>query len=183
MNRLLFNLWYLTKPPWDTGITPPELVAFIERHPAGRALDLGCGTGTNVIALARHGWQAVGIDFAWPAIRAARIKARRAGVKVNFLVGDVARPPAGNHFDLVLDIGCYHSLPQERRRIYVKNLEGLLSPGGTWLLYSFLKDEDGGEPGIHEREIGGFSIRFKLASRQDSRDPNGRRSVWLEYRR
>lgn len=37
-------------PPWDTNITPPELVAEVEGPQArtsGRALDLGCGTGTN----------------------------------------------------------------------------------------------------------------------------------------
>src|SRR3989304_5467809 len=32
--RLTFNLWYNWKPPWDTGISPPELIDFISRHPA-----------------------------------------------------------------------------------------------------------------------------------------------------
>ncbi|HZD55845.1 MAG TPA: class I SAM-dependent methyltransferase, partial [Anaerolineales bacterium] len=68
LRRIFFNLWYYREPPWDTGISPPELLAFIESHPAGQALDLGCGTGTNVITLARNGWQVTGVDFAPRAI-------------------------------------------------------------------------------------------------------------------
>ncbi|MCK7512216.1 MAG: methyltransferase domain-containing protein [Desulfobacterales bacterium] len=71
--------------PWDTNITPPEVMEFIAETPPGRALDLGCGTGTNAIALARHGWQATGVDFAPKAVhkaRAARLKP--AGFKNRF---------------------------------------------------------------------------------------------------
>ena len=57
--------------PWDTNITPPEVKEFIAAAPPGKALDLGCGTGTNAITLAQHGWQATGVDFAPKAIRTA----------------------------------------------------------------------------------------------------------------
>jgi len=64
LRRINFNLWYFRRPPWDRGISPPELFDFISKHPAGRAIDLGCGTATNVITLAQNGWQVTGIDFA-----------------------------------------------------------------------------------------------------------------------
>jgi len=54
--RMLYNLMYrFGTPRWDTSITPPEVVAVIEGDtaiPSGRALDLGCGSGRNVIYLA-----------------------------------------------------------------------------------------------------------------------------------
>jgi len=93
LQRLFFNLWYYFNPPWDTGITPPEVVEAIEGPEAlrpGRALDLGCGTGTNSLYLARHGWNVVGVDLAVRAIRQARRKAEEeAGLTVEFHTADV----------------------------------------------------------------------------------------------
>ena len=37
--------------------------------PPSRALDLGCGSGTNCIYLARHGWEVVGVDFSMQGIQ------------------------------------------------------------------------------------------------------------------
>jgi cyclopropane fatty-acyl-phospholipid synthase-like methyltransferase len=59
-----FNRWYFGRPPWDTGVSPPELLAHLDVHAPGRALDIGCGTGTNAITMAQHGWQVTGMDFA-----------------------------------------------------------------------------------------------------------------------
>ena len=79
--RMLYRQMYrFGAPRWDTNITPPEVVAVIEGAaplPAGRALDLGCGTGTNVIYLAQHGWETIGVDFSPVAIQQARQKAKQ----------------------------------------------------------------------------------------------------------
>ena len=89
-NRWKFQWRYWRRQtPWDTQITPPEVMEFIARTPPGKALDLGCGTGTNAITLARHGWQVTGVDFASKAISAARRKAAGAGLKIDFHTADV----------------------------------------------------------------------------------------------
>jgi cyclopropane fatty-acyl-phospholipid synthase-like methyltransferase len=149
IRRLFFELRYLLRnAPWDTGITPPEVMAFLESHPAGRAVDLGCGTGTNAITLARHGWQVTGVDFAAQAVSRARRKARRAGLHITFLHGDVAEMPGvEGPFDLALDIGCFHSLSVERRSHYAAQLARVLRPGASYLLYSFLGPEPAGPDG------------------------------------
>ena len=63
LRKLYYTLFYLKDPPWDTGITPPELLEFITNHVPGSALDLGCGTGTNAITLTKNQWEVIGIDF------------------------------------------------------------------------------------------------------------------------
>ena len=59
-SRLFFRLSYLLGlKPWDSGISPPELVEWVEGPTAmapGRALDIGCGTGTNCAYMLDHGW-------------------------------------------------------------------------------------------------------------------------------
>jgi SAM-dependent methyltransferase len=139
MRRLLFSVWYWLpgRRRWDTGVSPPELERFVGSHPPGRALDLGCGTGTNVVYLARHGWQALGIDFAARAVAKARRRARDAGVVATFLVGDVTRLEVAGPFDLALDLGCLHSIPESGRAGYAAGLARAVRPGGTFLLYAF----------------------------------------------
>ena len=89
--RLMYRLGFT---PWDSGVPPPELIEVIEgarRLPAGRALDIGCGTGTTTVYMASKGWQVTGVDFVPRAIRAAGAKAAAARLPVAFLVGDVTR--------------------------------------------------------------------------------------------
>jgi cyclopropane fatty-acyl-phospholipid synthase-like methyltransferase len=144
IRRLFFEIRYLLgKVPWDTGITPPELLNFMAARPPGNALDIGCGTGTNAITLAKRGWEATGIDFSAQAIARARRKARHAGLDIRFLQGDVrALGELPGPYDLCLDIGCFHSLPLGARKTYADRIHGLLGAGGTYLLYTFLKPPD-----------------------------------------
>lgn len=182
LRKLFFNLYYLGSPPWDTGITPPELVDFINTHPAGRALDLGCGTGTNVLALAATGWDAAGVDFSGRAIRLAKKKARVSGLKTAFYRDDVLRlKDISGTFDLIYDIGCFHSLPPERFSDYAANIIHLLSPGGTFMLYVFFRAADSTGPGITQPELDQTFESFRLVKREDGADRGERKSCWLWY--
>lgn len=127
---------------WDSGVTPPEVVAEIEGdrplHP-GRALDLGCGTGTNALYLARRGWEVVGVDFAPLAIEAAGRKAGPADA-VTFVQGDVTRLSelgVQGPFDLVLDVGCFHSISSRGRDRYASEVAGLTHSGALLMLFGF----------------------------------------------
>jgi SAM-dependent methyltransferase len=125
--------------PWDTNITPPEVEEFLSQAAPGRALDLGCGTGTNAIALARRGWQVTGIDFIPTAIRKARRKVAGSGLAVEFLTADVTQLDSlPGLYDYVLDIGCFFAIKAEGRINYISQLERLLRPGGLYMLYAWL---------------------------------------------
>jgi 2-polyprenyl-3-methyl-5-hydroxy-6-metoxy-1,4-benzoquinol methylase len=95
----------------STPFTPPEVMEFIAQTRPGKALDLGCGTGTNAITLARHGWQVTGVDFSPKAIRQARRKATAEGLKIEFHAADVTDlAMLTGPYDYVLDIGCLFTL-------------------------------------------------------------------------
>jgi SAM-dependent methyltransferase len=184
LQRLLYNLWYYFCPPWDTGVSPPELVATIEGPDAlrpGRALDLGCGTGTNSLYLAKHGWQVVGVDMALTAIRKARHKAREAGYAVDFYAADVTRLHfLQPFFDLALDIGCFHALSAGEQTRYRNELCRLLRPGARFMLYAF-----GPRPGrlmtmgITPGQVQGlFQADFRLLRVEEGVDPNRLPSAW-----
>ena len=185
LRRVFFNLWYYRKPPWDSGITPPELMDHLNSHPPGRALDLGCGSGTNAIKLSKLGWQVVGVDFALKAIRDAKRKARNESADIHFIVDDVSRMrKVTGEFDLIYDIGCLHNLTNIEKRSYLSRVEELLRENGTYLVYAFLNDDDTSqETGVSNADIAGFSEILTLVDRQDGKDQNSRSSAWFHFRK
>lgn len=79
IDTLFYRLAYrFGRPRWDSAEPRPELAGVIRGRP-GRALDLGCGIGTDAIYLARQGWEAVGVDFVPEAIETARSRAAASG--------------------------------------------------------------------------------------------------------
>jgi 2-polyprenyl-3-methyl-5-hydroxy-6-metoxy-1,4-benzoquinol methylase len=187
MKRLSFYLKYLGNPPWDTGISPPELVDFIHSRPAGRALDLGCGTGTNSLTLAQAGWQVTAVDFVSRAVKTARRKAEQAGVKIDFRVQDVTRlDNTKGPYDLILDIGCFHSLSQPSKQAYMDHISRLIAPQGAYLLYAFIDqgiDQNAaGVPGLTGADLTALTSRLDLIVRKDGMERNSRPSAWFTFR-
>lgn len=175
---------YFKHPPWDTGISPPELIEFIQHHPPGKAIDMGCGTGTNVITLAKNGWDTTGIDFVKKAIRKAELKAKQEQVSVTFYFNDVTNLSEINDtFDLVLDIGCFHTLSTMGKNRYITNLTRLLAPLGNFLVYGWLSDQDNRNSGITEGDILALSELLSLKNRLDSTEDGTTPSVWLTFER
>src|SRR5213078_825906 len=110
--------------------------------PPGRALDIGCGTGTDAVYLAAHGWDVIGVDMVPRALAIARRRAAAAGVAPRFVEGDASRLcdlGLWDGFTLVLDFGCFHTLPVDRRDPYVDGVSGAAAPGATLLLYGFAR--------------------------------------------
>jgi SAM-dependent methyltransferase len=139
-----YRLSYLVgKVPWDSGVPAPELVEVVTGPAAarpGRALDLGCGSGTNAVYLSQRGWDATGVDLVAGAIERARRRAAAASVSPRLIRGDVTRLAGLDlepGFDLLFDLGCYHGIDSERRDSYAAAVTRLASPGALFLLYGF----------------------------------------------
>lgn len=81
---------------WDTPWPSPELAGVVAalEFPAGSvALDIGCGTGADAVFLARCGLAVTGVDVSEAALELAEKRARQAGVRVRWLVGDALDLP------------------------------------------------------------------------------------------
>ncbi|MGW0182266.1 class I SAM-dependent methyltransferase [Nocardia sp. NPDC003345] len=143
VHRALADFYRAGKAPWDTGVTPPELIALIEGPdpvPPGRALELGCGTGTNAIYLARHDWEVTAVDLIDRAVDEARAKAAAAAVTVRLLPGDATRLDdldAPGPFELFFDLSCYCGIPLHRRSAYATGLTERAAPGARLLMFGY----------------------------------------------
>jgi cyclopropane fatty-acyl-phospholipid synthase-like methyltransferase len=184
LRKILFTYWYFRKPPWDTNQTPPEVLEFILNNPPGRALDLGCGTGTNAITLAENDWRVVGVDFVGKAIHTAKRKAQAAGVAADFHIGDVTKLDGiEGSFDLILDIGCYHNLSPQGMAKYRENVYRLLGAQGKFMLYAFFREAAESGPGVVEADLAAFSPPLTLISRTDSFERGSLPAVWLTFQK
>lgn len=151
----------------------------------GRALDLGCGTGTTVLWLAQHRWTAVGVDRSPHAIESARRKADWT-TGAMFVEGDVTRLgelEVDGPFDLVVDVGCFHGVPLGRRDAYVREVARVARPGARMMIFAFggwvrwPRSTRTREPEIRRR----FEQAFEIDRIVPGREPPG--AAWFYLRR
>jgi SAM-dependent methyltransferase len=146
--------------PWDTGEVPRELRALVDGPgalAAGRALDIGCGTGTQSVYLAQHGWRVTGVDVVDRPLARARARAEAARVAVDWIKADVAELGALGiepGLTLAFDRGCFHGLNDGQRTAYAAAVTALAAPGATMLMMAFAPSRvPVAPPGVEETEI------------------------------
>jgi SAM-dependent methyltransferase len=126
MTRAVVNLLYRSPfNPKSTDSPDDAVVELVEGDKAlsaGRALDLGCGSGRHSIYLAEKGWEVTGIDLVRDAVLTARKKAAGAGVSARLIQGDateLSKLGVATGQNLIVDAGCFHGLPDRLRDSYV----------------------------------------------------------------
>jgi len=131
--------------PWDSGKPDEHLGEVITKHgiEVGKALEIGCGTGTNTIWLAQQGFEMTGQDLAPNAIAKAKAKVAAAGVQCKFTIGDfLIETIPGGPFQLVYDRGVFHVFDTaEDQSLFASRIAELLTPGGWW--HSLIGSTDG----------------------------------------
>lgn len=163
--------------PWDTGHPSLELqrVLVEEKVAPCRAIELGCGTGTNAVWLAQQGFEMTAVDISPLALDHARQRAAAAGVSVRFLAADLLAPPdLGGPFDFFFDRGCYHVVRRTDVDGYLRTLQSITQPGtlGLVLAGNAREAHQPGPPVVTEEEIRGelgrlFDIRWLREFRFD----------------
>ena len=106
------------------------LVDQVERLTPGRALDVGCGTGSNAVWLAEQGWQVTAVDYSVVAIEKATRLAAERGVNVEFVVANVSTHQPQGHYDLITC--CYVQMFPRQRTKMLAEMSKALAPGGTF---------------------------------------------------
>lgn len=112
------------------------LMPFADTAPFPAILDVGCGTGINLLEMARvlgPCRKLTGVDISPGMLEVAKKKAAAAGVPATFMVGDAeALEVPDGAFDIVVCNSAYHWFPDRARAI--RELARVLRPGGQLLL-------------------------------------------------
>lgn len=161
MDQINWNDRYSNKDtPWDSGEASHELQRVLEQgliRPC-RALELGCGTGTNAMFLAQQRFDMTALDLSSLAIEQAKAKAARGRVSVRFEVADILRlPELGKPFEFVFDRGVYHHLRNVDLWGFLKTLERATHTGSLYLTLAGnaneVQGEEGGPPQVHAHDL------------------------------
>jgi len=173
---LFYKLQYMVGlTPWERMDSLPsgdQALALLDREesghvaPYGRALDLGCGSGIWAVRLAQRGWEVTGVDIVPKAVRAARERARKAGVDCRFVEGSVTALEAagvGRGFRLMLDFGVVHGLSPEQVRAVGREVTAVAAPDATLLMYAVMPGRRGPLPrGLGRAEIEGAYAGWEI---------------------
>jgi 2-polyprenyl-3-methyl-5-hydroxy-6-metoxy-1,4-benzoquinol methylase len=115
------NWWYRGKRDLFDRI----LTRVSKHHKIEKALDIGCGVGSNLEILHRHAGEVKGIDFSELAVEFCKQK----GFK-NVVKGDVCNLPKKEKFDVVL---CSELLEHVDDAKAIEQINSVLKPGGIFI--------------------------------------------------
>jgi methylase of polypeptide subunit release factors len=108
-------------------VTAPSaiLATLTVRRPVRKALDVGTGSGVQALWAARHSQHVVAVDINPRALNLAEFNARLNGVaNVEFRLGSMFEPVAGERFDLIVSNAPYVVSPDVRYAYRDGGLEG-----------------------------------------------------------
>lgn len=131
--------------PWAHEKPDFNLVEMVDNWPIKpcKALEPGCGTGTDSIWLSQQGFETTALDGSPIAIEKARKNAMDVNAKLNYQVVDFLNETlVSNEYDFVFDRGFFHCFKTlgERKKI-AKQVSKVLKRNGLWL--SLIGNADG----------------------------------------
>jgi SAM-dependent methyltransferase len=135
----LHTLPFLT--PQQTEREVGFLLETLELPQGGRVLDIGCGYGRHAMEMAARGYKTVGLDLSLPLLIRATDAARRVGVNVDFVHGDMREMTFENEFDGAY---CFYTtfgfFDDDTNRRVAAGIAKSLKPGGRFVLEMINRD-------------------------------------------
>ena len=110
------------------------LTAKLQPYAPKTGLDIGCGAGWFTRAFARQGYQITGMDISPEMLDKAQANALKAGVRSEYVLGDISKTKLPARFDFATAINdCINYIPKDRLDKAFKNVYGALKKGGVFL--------------------------------------------------
>lgn len=126
--------------PWELGRPRESLVELVEseRIQPCKTLDLCCGAGTNPMYLAKQGFDVTAMDISDGAVKLSKERTHKENIDMNLLVGSfLALPFKDGTFGFVFDMGCFHHVETGNRETFIRGVNRVLKPAGTYFLTCF----------------------------------------------
>ena len=146
-------------------------VTLARLQPGDAVLDVGCGTGTLAMEVARrvgHAGRVAGVDPGIQQIARARAKAARRHLPIEFQIGVIEQLPfPDSTFDVVFSTLMMHHLPDGLKRQGLAEIARVLKPGGRLVIADFTpkKERQGQAARFH---AGGSSMQDLAALVKDA---------------
>ena len=164
-------------------------VAFLEtvfrrwmRNQPQCVLDLGCGTGNHDVILARRGYEVTGLDLSPAQLAVARRKARREGLRVHFIHGDMRSFDLGRTFDVCACMfGAFgYLLRSTDVRRCLKSVHRHLRPGGLFV-FEFWQSS-AARPAGYQSWLHKVGSEYEIVRLSESRFDARTRILPIEFR-
>eukprot|EP00698_Gefionella_okellyi_P005231 TRINITY_DN14770_c0_g1_i1.p1 TRINITY_DN14770_c0_g1~~TRINITY_DN14770_c0_g1_i1.p1 ORF type:complete len:231 (-),score=22.92 TRINITY_DN14770_c0_g1_i1:366-995(-) len=161
--------------PWETNQASSHLRGALNLLPAppARCIEMGCGTGSSSIFLAKSGYNVVAIDLIEAPINTAKARAISAGVDdtmCQFIQADALNLPTdgpfSQPFDFLFDSSCFHCIREvdagKSCQVYAK----LVRPGGMMMVLTGNANEPYRGPNIltYNELHDSFAEQFEVLS-------------------
>lgn len=110
-----------------------KLIKLFKERKIESILDLGSGTGRNLVLLAENGFEVYGLDISPTGVEITKKLLMEKGLKAKVEAGNIYEPLpfVDGFFDAIISIQTLHHNTTEKIKVLIQEMERVLSSKGT----------------------------------------------------
>lgn len=122
---------------YDVELKNSVIEKLLKKYDIKTVLDLTCGTGSQVLFLAKRGYEVVGSDFSPDLLKIARKKAKEAKLNLRFIDGDMRTIQVGKFDAAITMFNAVGHLSKAGFEKAMRNVNKNLKDGGIYVFDIF----------------------------------------------